>query len=115
MEPDQEIRVLRLIEYRYESAERMEQDMRNWTNSSSSGWRGMKMSSAHLPPQVVKGLFSATNDPEPPGAEPRPRCPVCGGANVHVEMVEVGDEGGVRQTIPGLLTCLSLDCPVNKP
>jgi hypothetical protein len=78
VEPDQEIRVLRLIEYRYESVEAMEDDMARWTTSSPArnyrgrpGWR-MRMSSAHLPPLVVRGLFVTTNDPEPSRPGPRP-------------------------------------------
>jgi hypothetical protein len=77
VEPDQEIRVLRFIEYRYETVEAMEEDMARWTTSNpprshrATGWR-MRMSSAHLPPQVVRGLFPAENGPEPAQTRPRP-------------------------------------------
>ncbi len=92
MEPDRgdratsEIRVLRFIEYRYETPEAMEEDMARWTTSSPGtrrpggrrGWR-MRMTSAHLPPQVVRGLFSATNEPNAAAPGPRPGlCPRCG-------------------------------------
>lgn len=79
MEPDQEIRVLRLIEYRYETAEAMERDMARWTQQldtrksyGRSPGHGVRMSSTHLPPQVVRGLFVTTNDPEPSRPGPRP-------------------------------------------
>lgn len=111
--PD-EIRVLRFIEYRYESVEAMEADMARWTHASPGlkngkpGWR-MKMSSAHLPPQVVRGLFSATNDPQPStrgsGTETPQQCPHCGSYDTYAEMIEVPDPPGPSTFIPGTLHC----------
>lgn len=82
MEPEarDHLRVLRVLEYRYESAEAMVDDMSRWTTSigpgipltRKEGWR-MQMRSAHLPPDVVEGLFVHTNDVESAGDGPEPQ------------------------------------------
>jgi hypothetical protein len=50
------IRVLRLIEYSYESAEIMAHDMARWTLQYSAPDRRIQIKSATLPPDIIKEL-----------------------------------------------------------